>query len=101
MCLRDSLPGNYKILVDEAVPPLVHARRRVPVALRPRIKTKLDELVDRKVIVPVTEPAEWVPSMLATVKPKKVRICIDPRDINGTIRRKHYQLPPSKTLPPD
>ena len=53
-----ALPGNYKIVVDETVPPVVHAPRRVPVALRPRIKTKLDELVDRKVIVPVTEPTE-------------------------------------------
>ena len=43
-----TLPGNYKIVVDETVPPVVHAPKRVPVALRPRIKTKLDELVDRK-----------------------------------------------------
>ena len=88
-----AMPGNYKIVVDETVPPVVHAPRRVPVALRPRIKTKLDELVDRKVIVPVTEPTEWVSSMLAIVKPNKVRICIDPRDLNRAIRREHYQLP--------
>ena len=53
-----ALPGNYKIVVDETVPPVVYAPRRVPVALRPRIKTRLDELVDRKVIVTVTEPTE-------------------------------------------
>ena len=62
-------------------------------APRPRIKTKLGELVDRKVIVPVTEPTEWVSSMLAIVKPNKVCICIDPRDLNCAIRREHYQLP--------
>ena len=27
------------------------------------------------------------------MKPNKVRICIDPRDLNRAIRREHYQLP--------
>lgn len=88
-----ALPGNYQIVIDENVPPVVHAPRRVPVALRLRIKTKLDELVERKVIVPVTEPTQWVSSMLAIVKPNKVRICIDPRDLNRAILREHYQMP--------
>ncbi|PFX34826.1 Uncharacterized protein K02A2.6 [Stylophora pistillata] len=66
-----ALPGAYKIAIDEQAQPVVHAPRRVPVALRPRIKNKLDELVDRKVIIPVTEPTQWVSSMLAIVKPNK------------------------------
>ena len=88
-----ALPGAYKIAIDEQAQPVVHAPRRVPVALRPCIKNKLDELVDRKVIIPVTEPTQWVSSMLAIAKPNKVRICIDPRDLNRVIRREHYQLP--------
>ena len=87
------LPGTYKIEIDDTTRPVVHAPRRIPVALRPRIKEKLDELVDRKVIVPVTEPTQWVSSMLAVIKPNKIRICIDPRDLNRAIRREHYQLP--------
>ena len=51
-----ALPGAYKIAIDEQAQPVVHTPRRVPVALRPRIKNKLDELVDHKVIIPVTEP---------------------------------------------
>ena len=31
--------------------------------------------------------------MLAIVKPNKIRISIDPRDLNKAIRREHYQLP--------
>ncbi len=31
--------------------------------------------------------------MLAVVKPNKLRICIDPRDLNRAICREHYQLP--------
>ena len=61
--------------------------------MRPRIKNKLDELVDHKVIIPVTEPTQCVSSRLAIVKPNKVRICIDLRDLNRAIRQEHYQLP--------
>mgnify|MGYP000621617763 CR=1 FL=1 len=86
------LPGEYHIVTDDAVPPVVHPPRRVPVALRNQIKEKLDEMVASDVITPVTEPTEWVSSMLVIVKPNKLRLCLDPRDLNKAIRREHYQL---------
>lgn len=70
--------------------PVVHAPRWVPVALQSRVKEKLDELVKREVITPVTEPTCSVSSMLAVVQPNKLRRCIDPR---SSIQRGHYQLP--------
>ncbi|CAB4029631.1 Hypothetical predicted protein, partial [Paramuricea clavata] len=87
------IPDTYKIVIDSTVQPVVHPPRRVPVALRPRIKSELNKLVEREVIVPVTKPTQWVSSMLAVVKPNKIRICIDPRDLNRAICREHYQLP--------
>ena len=45
-----ALPGAYKVAIDEQAQPVVHAPRRVPVALRPRIKNKLNELVDVKLL---------------------------------------------------
>ena len=45
-----ALPGAYKVAIDEQAQPVVLAPRRVPVALRPRIKNKLDELVDVKLL---------------------------------------------------
>ena len=86
------LPGEYKFITGETVKPKVHPPRRVPIALRPKIKEKLDELVQRKVITPVTEPTEWVSRILAVIKPNKIRICLDPRDLNEAIKREHYQM---------
>ena len=86
------LPGEYHIVTDDTVPPVVHPPRRVPVALRDQIKEKLDEMV-ASILAPVTEPTEWVSSMLVVVKPNKLRICLDPRDLNKAIRREHYQMP--------
>ena len=85
------LPGEYKIITDDTIQPKVPPPRRIPVALRPRIKTKLDELVKPKVITPVSEPTEWVSSMLVVSKPNKIRICLNQRDLNEVIKQEHYQ----------
>lgn len=88
------LPGEYHIVTDDSVPPVVHPPRRVPVAIRNQIKEKLDEMVASGILAPVTEPTEWVSSMLVIVKLNKLRICLDPRDLNKAIRRgEHYQMP--------
>ena len=52
------------------------------------------------IIVPVTEPTEWVNSIVChvTEKPdgtKKVRLCLDPKNLNKNICREHYY---SKTI---
>ena len=87
------LPGEYLIVTDSTVLPVVHPPRRVPAALQNQIKEKLDEMVASGILAPVTEPTEWVSSMLVIVKPNKLRICLDPRDLNKAIRREHYQMP--------
>ena len=52
------LPGEYHIVTDDTVPPVIHPPRRVPVALRDQIKEKLDEMVASGILAPVTEPTE-------------------------------------------
>lgn len=43
------------------------------------------------VTAPVTEPADWIPSLVVVEKPNdKLRICLDPRDLNKAIKRQHY-----------
>ena len=87
------LPGQYHIEIDRYVNPVVHAPRRVPVALRDKLKHELREMVNDDIIAPVSEPTEWVSSLLLVSKPGKLRICMDPRDLNRAIRREHYQMP--------
>ena len=87
------LPGQHHIKLDSAVHPVIHAPRRVPVALRDELKTKLDEMVQQDIITPVTEPTDWVSSVLLIAKPGKLRVCLDPRDLNIAIMREHYPMP--------
>ena len=75
------LPGEHSIKLDPSVPPVVHPPRKLPVSLRGKIKDELDRMEKAGVVVKHTEPSDWVNSMVAVVKPNKIRICIDPRDL--------------------
>ncbi|RVE62485.1 hypothetical protein OJAV_G00157530 [Oryzias javanicus] len=86
------LPGLYHIKTDPKVSPVVHAPRKVPVALKDKIETELKRMESLGVITKQTEPTEWVNSMVTVTKPNKVRICIDPQDLNTAIKREHYPL---------
>ncbi len=48
---------------------------------------------DLGVIEKQSEPTSWVNSIVNVIKPHKLRICIDPRDLNRAIRREHHPLP--------
>lgn len=55
-----TLPGKSKLhLRDDAVP-VIAAPRRIPEALKSRLKKELDQMVMDKIITPVTEPTDWV-----------------------------------------
>ena len=86
------LPGEYKIKLDPSVPPVVHAPRKVPVALHDRVKEELQRMENDGVIKKQEESTDWVNSMVIVETSKKPRICIDPRDLNKAIKREHFPM---------
>ncbi len=89
--------GKCTIQIDPSAKPVVHPPRRVPVALRDRLKQELDRMEEQSIIAKVTEPTEWVNSMVVVEKPQtgKLRVCLDPHDLNKAILRPYY---PMRTL---
>ena len=88
------LEGNYSIQVDDGFHPVVHPPRKVPVPLRDTLKSELDNMVKNGILAKVTEPTSWVSSLVIVKKPNgKIRVCLDPRDLNRAIKRSHYPLP--------
>ena len=88
------LEGEYHIRLSDSARPIQHAPRRGQVALRDKIKESLEELHSSGVIKPVTTPTPWISSMLAVPKKNgKVRICLDPKDLNKAILRENYPMP--------
>ena len=86
------ISGEHTIKVDPSIPSVVHPPRKVPVSLKDKIKDELDHMEQTGVIVRQPEPTDWVNSMVAVVKPNKIRICIDPRDLNKVIQREHLPM---------
>ena len=90
----ECLEGKYSINVDENVAPIVHPARKVPFAQEGKLKDDLERMEKLEVIEKVDEPTDWVNSLVLVEKKNgKLRICIDPRDLNRAIRREHFKLP--------
>lgn len=97
------MQGQYHININPNVPPTVHAPRKVPIALRDRIKSELDEMERQGVITKVQEgkPTVWVNSLVYREKANgRLRVCLDPKDLNRAILREHHVTPTLEELIP-
>ena len=85
----------YQIsLKEDAVPYALYTPRRVPLALRGRVKAELDKMEAQGVISKVHGATSWCAGMV--VVPKKsgqIRICVDLKPLNQSVRRELYPLP--------
>ena len=96
-------PGDpYKFHLKPDHKPARHAPRKVPVHLETAFKEEIDSLVSQGILEEVKEHTDWVDSYVIvekdtgnshapnhTVK-KKLRICLDPRDLNEALEREPY-----------
>ncbi|KAK2707594.1 hypothetical protein QYM36_015335 [Artemia franciscana] len=86
------IQGKCKIHLKEGVVPTAYPARKVPIAMREKLKQELNRLESLGIIEKVEEPMEWVNLMvLVEKKDGGVRLCIDPVDLNKAIKRPHYQ----------
>ena len=91
-----SLKGEYDIKVDPTVPPVQHARRKVPIESKAAIEEAIDYMVKQDILEPQIEPTPWVSSVTYPVKPTgEVRPCLDARDLNKAIIQGEPQAPDS------
>jgi hypothetical protein len=96
------LPGELELDIDKSVTPVKLTTRKVPVALKDKIKNELDTLVEKDIISQVDFPTDWISSMVVVTKSSgKIRLCIDPKLLNGALRRNHYPTPTIDDLLPD
>ena len=96
-------PGDpYKFHLKPDHKPARHAPRKVPVHLENAFKEKIDSLVSQGILEEVKEHTDWVNSYVIVEKDtgnahapnhtikKKLRICLDPRDLNEALEREPY-----------
>lgn len=95
------LEGKLHLVVDKSVTPVQIPTRKVPVALRDKLKAELERLIELG-ITKVAEPTDWVSSLVVTMKSNgKVRLCINPKPLNKALKRNHYPLPTLEDILPD
>lgn len=88
------LPITYSMTTDPTVQPVVRPAHRIPLAMQDRVKAELDRMESLGVITAVSEPSDWVSSMVVTHKKDKheIRICINPKDLNTALKRPHHPM---------
>ena len=92
-CIGD-MQGEYDIKTDPTVPPVQHGRWKVPIEYKEEIEKELTEMVWQRIITKQTEPTPWVSSLTYPKKANgKLRICLDPKDLNKAIIRENHKAP--------
>ena len=92
-CIGD-MQGENDIKADPIVPPVQHGRRKVPIEYKEEIKKELAEMVQQRIISKQTEPTPWVSSLMYPKKANgKLRICLDPKDLNKAIICENHKAP--------
>ncbi|XP_062544588.1 uncharacterized protein K02A2.6-like isoform X2 [Armigeres subalbatus] len=66
--------------------------RRIPHALRSNVKEELDSMLKMGVIEPITEPTPILNAMVIVRQKGKLRICIDPSQVNKNLLRRVHPL---------
>ena len=95
--------ANTTSLWTHQYPPVVDAQRSVPLSLREDIQCELDDMESKGIIVKLKEgePSAWMNSLVYHRKSNgKLRICLDPKDLNKAIRREHHVIPTSEEILP-
>ena len=96
-------PGDpYKFHLKPEYKPAQYAPRKVPIHLESAFKEEIESLVKRGILEEVKEHTDWVNSYVVVEKDtgnhhspnhtikKKLRICLDPRDLNEALEREPY-----------
>ena len=98
-------PGEpYKFHLKPEHKPARHAPRKVSIHLEDAFKEEIKSLVELGILEEVTEHTDWVNSYVIVEKDsgnhhaqnytikRKLRICLDPRDLNGALKREPYHI---------
>ena len=72
------LEGDLHLEIDPNVPPVQLPTRKVPIAIKEKLKEELDRLEGLNIITPVNVSTSWISATVVTLeKNGNVRLCVD------------------------
>ena len=90
------LEGKLHLDTDSTVTPVKLPVRKVPLTVKPKLKKEIECLTSMGIIQPkyVDIPTDWNSATVVVMKRNgSVRLCIDPKPLNTSLKRNHYTLP--------
>lgn len=87
------LSGKVSLEVDESIKPVSQAPRRFSLPMRNVLQQKLKEMEDLDVICSEDKYTEWTSNILMVKGDGKIRLCLDPVELNKALKDCKYQLP--------
>ena len=87
----------YLITLDPKVSPVAHAPRKVPIELNGKLQAESNERGGQGIIARVTHSTDWV---IREKENGRLRICLDPKDLNKPIKREHHPIPTVEEFTP-
>ena len=84
----------YTIRTDPSILPVQHAQWKVHIEYQEQIECTLNDMVNKGVIAPVSQPTEQISSLTYPHKPDgTLQICLNPKDLNRAIVQEYYKAP--------
>ncbi|UYV65207.1 K02A2.6-like [Cordylochernes scorpioides] len=90
-----------KPILNPTIKPIKQAPRRVPITLRKELKEKLIDMEKKNIIAKVDYPTDWISNLVLVKSTKKLRICIDPQELNVALKRAEYPIPTIEEIIPN
>ncbi|XP_062499663.1 uncharacterized protein K02A2.6-like [Corticium candelabrum] len=89
-----TLPGVTHLDIDPMIQPVKQPLRRLPIAMKDRLKAELQRLERLEIIQKEEASTDWISSLVVVKKQNgKLRVCIDPQPLNKALKRSQYQMP--------
>lgn len=93
------LKKEHHIELKVGAKPIVNYPRKVPFAIRDKLKFTLNELEKQGLIERSDDCTDWCHNMVIVRKPNgQLRIALDPKDLNLNIKRHFFQIPTLEEL---
>ena len=88
-------------LRDNVTPHCEHTPRRIAFPLIEKGKREIEGMESEDIIEKVTKPTDWCAGMAPLQKKNgDVRICVDLKNLNKSVRREHYPLQTLEVIAP-
>lgn len=95
------LEGAVHLEIDANIKPVQEHPRRIPITVRNELAELLEDLEKRGIVKKVNKHTDWTSNCLIVRRNGKIRLCMDPFELNKALKRSNFQIPTIEEILPD